>query len=374
MASPDFRPYFDLTLMDKSRQDIYDAAATLLATNLAAWVPREGNTEVLLMEAMAAQVEESVFAINRVPNAIMETLLVLFGIERDVGTLPVATLKFNMAGTSGYTIPSGTQARLSLPGGLEDVVFTTNVDLVIAPGNLFGTVSATGHRYTMDANSVSVGTYLDLLDSLIYVESVQLDAITTNGANPESDTDYFARAVARFGRLTDTLVLPVHFTNATLEDPTFVRAFAIDNWAGGGGTPGTEGGHITVAVYGNGANNTGGEKTALEARLEAAAAANLDIHVIDPTITSVAVTATVKAKAGYDTAAVQTAVQDALTAYLDPMKWDWGTTVRRFELVSLMDQVVGVEHVVSITVPASDVTLTGNAPLADAGALTITVN
>lgn|SRR6185369_4733301 len=373
MPSPDIRAYVDLTVDDRTPQDVFADALATLQTNLPAWVPREGATEVLLLEALGMEVAEAVVAINRVPGAVNETLLKLFGITRNSGTTPVLSLKFTVANTGGYTIPAGTESRLSLPGGLESVVFSTDSDLVISAGFLTGTVSATGDRFTADANSVAVNTYLDLLDSILAVETVQLDQHLTNGEDPENDADYFARAVARFGRLSDTLVLPSHFTSFVLEDPTFKRAFTIDNWDGTGSTPGTVAGHVTVAVYGDGATNTSGEKSALLAKLEAAALANLTVHVIDPTITAVAVTATVKAKAGYVTSDVQTAVVAALTAYLDPMVWPWSGTVRRFELVSLMDQVPGVDYVVSVTTPASDVTLTGNAPLADNGTLTITV-
>lgn len=374
MPSPDIRPYVDLTLYDKDPQEIFEDAKTALATNLPGWIPREGNTEVLLLEALAMEVAETVFAINRVPASILETLLKLFNVDRSAGTAPVVVLKFNMVGTAGYLIPQGTEVRMTLDGGLEDLIFSTVTDLTIAPGSSNGTVNAVGNRFTADGNNVATSTYLELLDSIIFVDSVQLDSFVTAGEDPETDQEYFARAVARFGRLSDTLVLPAHFTSYTLENPTYKRAFTIDNWDGTGSTPGTVGGHVTVAVYGNGVANSTGEKNALQASLEAISLANLTIHVIDPTITAVNVTATVKAKLGYNTSDVQTAVVAALNSYLDPMTWEWGTTVRRFELVSLMDQVEGVDYVVSVGTPASDVTLTGNAPLADAGTLTITVN
>lgn len=373
MPSPDVTPYLDLSLFDKDPQDIYDAAVLELATNLPAWVPREGNIEVLILEALSLEVAESIFAINRLPSGIMEVLLRLFGITRDSGAAPVASLEFTMVDDTGYTIPAGTQARLALPGGLSPVIFTTSMDLVIAPLSTTGTVDAVGDRFTDDANGTAAATALDLLDSVVAVDSVVFDSMTTNGRDPESTQDYFSRAVTRFSRLTDTLVLPTDFSAYALEQPGVERAQAFDNWDGSGGSPGDDPGHITVAVYGDGAVLTGGEKTALEAAMEEICEANLDVHIIDPTITTQAVTATLKAKTGYVLADVQTAVEDALTAYLDPMTWPWSDTIRFYELISVMDQVAGVDYVVSLTVPAADVPLSGIATLADAGVLTITV-
>lgn len=374
MPSPDITPYKDFTIYDKDPQDVFDAAVLDLQTKLPNWVPREGNTEVLLLEAMGLEVAEAIFAINRIPTGVVEVLLKLFGIERDNGLAPIVNLKFNMSGTLGYTIPVGVQARLTLPGGIEPVVFTTLTELVINPGNLFGVVSAVGDRFTDDANNVVTGTVLELLDALIYVDTVTLDAVTTTGRDTELQADYFTRALTRFSRLSDTLVLPGHFVAYALENPSFYRAFAIDNWNGTTGVPGDHPGHISVAVYGNGAFATAPQKTALEAAMEAISLANLDVHVIDPTITTVAVTATVRAKSGHNSVTVQAAVQAALNGYLDPMTWSWSGTVRLYELISLMDQVVGVDYVETLAAPVADVVLSGNAPLADAGVLTITVN
>lgn len=487
MPSPDIKPYVNLTLNDKDPQDVFDASVLDLQTKLPEWIPREGNIEVMLLESMALEVAEAIFAVNRLPDGVVEALLKLFGILRDSGAPPLVNVKFTMVGTLGYTVPAGTQVRLNLPGGVPPVVFATNIELTVPPGSSIGTVAATGDRFTDEANNVALGTLLELFDSIMFVETVTLDALTTGGRLPEDNTTYFSRAVNRFGRLQDTLVLPKHFTAFALENPIFFRAITLDNYtpallttptgvtatpfaAGGtlasgtygyrvsainiygetlasattsavvtgptgrvdlswsavapaegaspvtgykvygrtggselliattaagtttysdtgsvtpsgalpaanttGGAPGDFPGHVTVAVYGNGANATAQQKTDLEAAMEVISLANLDVHITDPTINTVAVTATVKALPGFATLAVQSAVEQALTGYLDPMMWDWGTVVRRNELITLVSNVVGVDYVDTMTVPATDVSLTGNAPLADAGTLTITV-
>lgn len=373
MASPDIRRYVDLTLLDKDPQDVFEAALLELKTNLPEWIPREGNIEVLLLEALAMEVAEAIFTINRLPSGIVEVLLQLFGILRDSGAPPKVNLRFTVVNGLGYSIPAGVQAALTIPGGVAPVVFTTDAELVIPPGNTSGVVSATGDRFTDEANNALPNTVLELLDSILYVDTVTLDSIITGGRSPETDDNYFSRAMNRFSRLQDTLVLPKHFVAYALEQPDFYRAYAIDNWNGSTGVPGDHPGHITVAVYGNGTPATSQQKSDLEAAMEQITMANLSVHVIDPTITQVDVTATVKAFPGYVAAEVKSAVEQALTDYLNPMQWGWGAVVRRNELIALISNVEGVDYVDTLSVPANDVTLSGYAPLADAGVLTITV-
>lgn len=373
MANPDITPYIDLRIFDLDPVDVFENAKLALQTNLPEWVPRESNVEVVLLEALALPVAENIFAINRLPGAIVEVLLKLYGVVRSIGTPPTVNLRFTMIGNSGYTIPVGTTARLTLPGELEPVVFTTNTELNIAPGNYYGVVSATGDRYTSEANGVAAATLLELLDSILYVETVTTEADVAGGSDPETDEEYFARAIARFGRLSDALVLPEHFEIAALEQTYVKRAKAIDNWDGTGATPGTVAGHITVAVYGDGANLSAGQKSDLQTLLDSAALANLVVHIVDPTINTQAVTASVQALPGYDGATVDAAIGAALEAYLDPMQWGWGTTIRLFELTTVINNVEGVDYIISMTTPNANVALTGNAPLADAGTLTITV-
>jgi hypothetical protein len=112
----------------------------------------------------------------------------------------------------------------------------------------------------------------------------------------------------------------------------------------------------------------------IEDALEEAALANLDVHVEPPTVTAVDVTATVVRLTGHDPVTVAEDVETALAAYLDPGAWEWGAVVRRNELIALMDAVTGVDYVDTITTPAADVPLAGVGPLAELGAVAITVD
>lgn len=372
MASPDVRPYVNLTLFDLTPQDLYNNAVQTLLTNLPGWVAREGNVEVLLLENQALMLSEGIFAINRLPAAITEIMAKLFGIERDPGAAPVANLEFTMVGTAGYTIPAGTQVRLDLMNN-QVILFTTDVDLIIAPGFSTGQVLSTGSAFTDIANGVD-NQLVPLIDSLLYVNQVEIVDPVSGGRVPETDDEYFTRATLRFSRLNDTLVLPSDFEARAMDDPAiYPRASVYDNWDSVGGSPGDDPGHVTVATYGPDRLNTSLEKSTLQTAMQNQAAAMLNVHVIDPTITTVAVTVSVAIKSGYLAADVIASVEDRLEEYLSPNTWEWGDTVYRNELISVIDQVEGVARVITLAVPAADVVLSAIANLVDAGTLTVTV-
>lgn len=375
MPSPDLTGYVDLAIYDLEPSTIVDRALLDAATKLPGWVPREGNTEVVLIEALALEVAELVYAINRVPAAVATILLRLFDVERSEGTPPVAEATFTLSDNAGHTVPAGTIVRLDLGGELGPVTFTTDVDLVVAPGNVSGDVAITGTTNTDEANATAIGTPLDLVSSVFFVDAVELAAVVSSGTNPEDATAFLDRGIARLARLTTTLVLPEHFTAAALEEVDVARATTIDLYDGTGTPAGTDAGHVTTAVVGDaGALLSGGRKTEIEATLEALASADLDVHVIDPTITAQDVDVTVMRLAGYTDGEVEQNISDALEAYLSPDTWEWAGTIRRNELIALIDAAAGVDYVEALADPAADVVLAGAAPLADLGALTVTVN
>lgn len=379
MPSPDVSPFIDLTLYDRDPQDVFEAGISDLQIKLPEWAPREGNTEVLLLEAMALEVAELIFAANRIPSSVVETVLKLYGINRDAGEAPTADLLVTLAGTQGYTIPAGINVRLDLPGGVEPLVFTTGAEVVVPVDTSTVTLSAVGDRFTAEANGTPAGTLLEVLESIFFIEKIELATPVANGRDPEFDDTYFERGAQRFSRLSDTLVLPRHFTTYALEDPLVKRAYAIDNYdpaadPEGDGPTGNDPGHVTVAVYGNGVMLTTAEKDALDAEMEGMAMANLAVHVVDPTITPVDVTATIQADKAYALNDVIDNVNAALNEYLSALTWEWGAVVRRNELISVISSTTGVAYLESMPVPAADVTLPGVANLTTPGTLTITAN
>lgn len=373
-TSPDLRRYLDLSVYDRGPAELVDRALVDATQKLPGWAPREGNTEVVLMEALALTVAELIYATNRLPGAIATVLLRLFGVERSPGVAPSAAVTFTLADLLPHTIPAGTLLRIEL-GGLEaPLILATAEELVVPAGVGSGTVDVVGLTGTSLANGIPAGTTATVISGTGYVDHAELATSIAGGADPEDDIAWLNRGVERLARLSDSLVLPSHFTSYALEDTRVFRATTIDNLDPDVGPAGANLGHVTVVVTAAGGVNVDtAVLTELEAAMEARSAAMLDVHVVHPAITDVDVTVEVVRLPGYAEADVDADVEAAIRAYVNPDSWPWAATVRRNELIALVDGVEGVDYVVSLTLPAADVALTGIGPLARAGTVTVTV-
>lgn len=366
MPTPDLTGYNDLALFDVQPSDLVNRALLDAAVKLPDWQPRDGNTEVVLLEALSLIAAEVVYAVNRLPGGVVMTLQTLYGITRGVGTAPSADVTFTVSDAFGHLIPAGTVFRLTY--GSDVVDFATDVDLPIAAGSSTGTVAATGQSLTAAVNGVAAGTVLQLVTAIPAVDTVELATDVAAGSDPESDADWRDRTIQRFTRLNDTLVQPDHFTTEALTFPQVVRATSINDYDG----TATAAGHITTAVLGAaGATLSSGDKASILADLGEKALINLTPHVVDPTITDIDVTTALTVLPGYDPAIVQAAVETALTIYLSTDTWPWAATVRLNKLIQAIEDVPGVDYA-TVSLPTGDVALTGVAPLAAAGTLTVT--
>jgi uncharacterized phage protein gp47/JayE len=373
MANPDITQYTNLVIYDKDPQDIVDAALVTLQSRLPEWTPSETNIELAVLEAVALEVAETIYTINRLPEVMVEVLLTLYGITRDAGTPPDTTITFTMADDAGYTIPLGTEVSIPI-SETENLSFFTDVELVIAEGDTDGTVAATSTESTISANGIASGTECELVDAIESVETVITASTIANGIAPESTELWLERGIQRLQRLTDTLVIPAHFVQAALEQSYVVRANAIDNYdPESGNDPGDDAGHITVVVYGDGAVVSSPNKATLLTLLENNSAGNLGIHIVDPTIETVDVTVTVNKIDSFNSTTVLNSVVDAIEGYLNTENWSWSGTVRRNELIALISNVAGVDYVVSLSEPAADVSIGADSVLVTFGDISVTV-
>jgi hypothetical protein len=192
---------------------------------------------------------------------------------------------------------------------------------------------------------------------------------------PESIESWTQRGAQRLRRLVDTLVIPKHFTQAALEDINVYRATTIDNYdptIDPPSTPGDNPGNVTVVVYGDGGPLTTLQKEELDESLSLRANANLLIWIIDPTIVMVDVTVSIAIKVGFVEADVINAVKLMLDNYLNPTTWVWSGIVRRNELISVIDQVSGVDYVETLSIPETDIDTGSDTVLVNSGTIIVT--
>ena len=371
MSTPSTSPseYTDLTVFDKDAQDIYEAGQQALRLRMPGWVPREDATEVILLEAMALEVAEAAFAINRLPSTVMMSLLQLLGIQRHEGALPTTTLTL-MVNATGGTIPVGTRFSLNTPLYDEPVVFTTTETAYFTDSTMTD-VSAQGSVLTNDLYSVPTGTQVYALDTISSLERATIGTSIIGGSAPETDQEWLNRSVSRFQRLVSTLVTPEHFRLAALDHEAVERVKVLDLYDPAVGTVGGSPGHVTVSLYGNTRALTPAEKASVLADLRARSLAALQIHVIDPSIIAIDVDVVIAYTPFATKNDVDSSVRQMLVEYLSDPLWDSQPKVRRNELITAISNVPGVDYVDNLLKPASDVALSSTASLATPGVITI---
>jgi uncharacterized phage protein gp47/JayE len=372
-SNPDYAKYIDMTLYDKNASDIKAAALATLQSRMTDYIPAETNIEVMLIEAMAIEISEGIFTINRLPQVMMESLLSLYGVSRDPGKRATVTVQFTMLDNAGYVVPAGTQMAY-LVSDDETVMFTTDTELTIPSPSTTGPVTATASIYSSSVNGITPGTELILASPIDSVVSIEVSVTSSGGVEPETIEDWLIRGTQRLQRLSDALVLPSHYAASALEHAYVKRTSVVDNFNAPSGTPGSDAGHLSLFVYGDGAELTAPQKEELLSILQANAVANIIIHIEDATVVTEAVNVTVVKEADADETATHDAVVSAINDYLNTATWDWSGTLRRNSLIAVIASADGVAYVDTLTTPASDVSLgTTGMVLAEAGTVTVTV-
>ncbi|AYQ99250.1 baseplate J protein [Brevibacterium phage Cantare] len=370
--TPDLSQYVDLRLYDRDAQALFDVMIQDLQHKIPGWVPDESSTEVALLESMSVGLSESIFAINRLPGSVMVVLMQMFGITRDDGKFPTGKVKVTAVDTFGHTIPADTRFLLSNSEGIDPLVLTMPNAVVIPVGSNSAIVDVVGDQFTEDYNGTPAGTSVEILESISWMERASVSTAISGGRSPEEDSEWVARGSARLRRLSSVLSTKAQFVEATLEDASVSMAVAIDNYNPTLPTPENSPGHITVVVYGNGGVVPNENKQRIQEMLTENASANLIVHVVDPTIVPVDITVAIKRTGTYDEQGTTANITEALKDYFNPNLSGWLNVIRRNEIIALVGSTPGVDYVDAITKPASDITLTGTAPLAELGTVTIT--
>ena len=111
------------------------------------------------------------------------------------------------------------------------------------------------------------------------------------------------------------------------------------------------GGAVTVSACDSvGAALTVAQKLTLQTDIQNRVVAGLNIFMHDMNTFDVDVDVAVVVESDYSTAAVGTAVSEAIEAYLSIAEWDFASTINHLYLTTIASKIVGVKYVSSITV------------------------
>jgi uncharacterized phage protein gp47/JayE len=378
MTSPDWSEYVDLTVFDKTTKDIFDESIDYGIDVLPEWSPQAGQIEVVLLEAIANQAANVDAAANRVPGAVTETLMLLYGIERDEGVAATASLDVTMINTTGYVIPAGANFSYFPPNSGTALVYTLDEDINVASGGSTGSGIVSAIEVGVAHNTPSVGSSLQILMTMPYLSTSVFGTAPEGGTDPESNDAYLDRASTTLRSYSAALTTPtqiqawvlVTYPNIVYRANVYDRRRKNDRDTTSP-TYDLHDGFALVVVAGLNATivDTSDvpvsveDRQTIEEALDLKTNTGLVTELVNVELVDITVNVTVMPFVGYTTSQIQTSVDDALNLYLSPNEWDWADTVRENELLALIDNVVGVNYVASlnsVTTTSGEATVSGN--------------
>lgn len=382
MSNPNFNDYIDFTIFDLDADRVYSDAVEYAQTSFPEFTPRVGTIENALLEATSFQTMFMVDAVNRLPNGLMEGLLKLMGFERISATASLATVEFEVTVNTGVTISAGTVVSYDVivDGILEQYLYETINDLVIASGNTTGTTSVEAVDPSQYPD-IPVGTSLTLVSTSPFIFDITLTALGTRGLDAESDQEYFSRGSTFLASLNNSLVTSSQMSNYIAVNYPTVARFKVYDLTDSTDMDFSEpavAGKVTVAMcdsVGDPISNP--QKTIIENDLISRTVAGLQVDVIDMNVFAVDVAVSVVVQSNYSTATVSLAVSDVIESYLSVAGWEFLENIDQRKLSALASRVDGVSYVVSIasTLPVAVASLatasSGNITILEKGAIPI---
>jgi hypothetical protein len=388
-----------------------DIGKDYLAEEISEWNPRPGNVETILIESTGQIGAEVVDQAAQVPPVIFAYFgSWLLGIGLQEATPAVGTVAIAFAAGVATAVPEGSLLAAPNPDG-ESYVFQTDNEVRSDAATKTTTVTA------LEVGAAANGCLgvCELIDVIDGVASVTMTLAAGAGADEEDADAYLDRLADALTILAPRPILPQDHATMARQIEGVGRALAIDLYKPGTNdniAAGQPGGPLTVegVPLNAGAGTTNVPRcvsVAITAEngqppsqalmhsvwltLDGAREVNFLEYVVPPTYTTIEVQATVVAYPGYVLAEVQAAAVEMMQVWLDPSGWGaeeigeeqgWSrqTSARLYEAVDYLNRADGVQYVSTVQLrkaggafAASDVALTGIAPLPFAGAITITV-
>ena len=301
---------------------------------------REGSFTDDMISAVAYEVSKvyqsldaivPIAYVDETSGAYIDKRCAEYGITRKAGTK--AAVMLTITGTNGTVIPAG-KVFVTADG----YQFTTDAAATIASGtaSVAASASSIGAAY-----NVAAGTITGQLQNLQGITAVTNAEPATGGADAEADAALVARLYA-FLQNTATSGNAAHYQQ---------WALAVDGIGGAKVTPTWDGsGTVKVLVVGNDREPV--DSTIVDncaAYIEEQRPIGATVTVLSATARAINVAASITVDSSTTKAAVQTAFQTALDAYLKSIAFSKYTLIYNRVAMMLMD-IDGVTDYASLTV------------------------
>lgn len=349
-------------------QEVFDD----LAIAFPGWLPADGNLDVRLISAFAQIAAETRDLASDVPDTIFQVFGAQFlGIFPILGAGASISATFTARDAVGYTIPANTLLQAIDSSG-NTLFWTTAQDYVIPATSttVVGVLMSVELGVAINGTSYLSGQ-VTLVDDLEFISSIVTTGSAAGGVDAETTDDYMNRLRAELTLLTFRPVLPQDFSILAQNIPGVARAVTIDGWDTTAGTSGNLR-EVTVFVVDSTGHDPGSPvRSAVDAYLQSQREASFLVNVAAAHYTTVNTSYGVVAAAGVDHTALKASIDAAIANYFLPSNWGqpaFGDTVswvnqdhvRYSGLMAVVQDVTGVDHVVSLLInsAAADYDLT----------------
>jgi len=352
LTAPDFPAYYVTLNVAADQQTLVDGAISNLQVTWGSdWMPNDGNMEVVLIETIAPFAAESVRTLATMSDAAFIALATkLWGIPYQQGTPAQTTVTLTFQDTlNNYLVPAGSEFSLgSYPFQIVSDTYSNNQTQV-------GGVPIVSVDITASVNGLDSTNWANTTLP-VWVTNLATEAPTSDGTDPQDDTDYLdyaSRELQLRGRMVVTLP---DYEIVALDTAGVGRAYAVTTAA------------RAVTVYladPNGLPVPASVKSTLSAIYANERLVNTTVTLADPTYATVNVTYAVVALPGFDTTALVGSVNANLNQLLSPTGWGtvsygqpgagpstWinDTTVRLNKVISVIGATPGVKYVTANSV------------------------
>lgn len=259
----DFSQYVDLTVFDAQPGDIYLEAIELARTTLPEFNLRVGTPEDAIFQAMAYMSSLVISSINRVPDRLMEGIVGMMGLTRQVAVPAEIDVTVTIGNYSGGTIPAGTvfSYETLFEDEVQQYVFQTVEAISIPevelpePGDDYP--SASVQVVALAAGVIppitTPGTQLTVLSAGTNILSVETLSNFRNGINGDNDYDYLSRATTFLRSLSSAITKSTQADSFILsnypETVTRVKTYDLTYGEDGLGDISVKRAHTIVNTY-----------------------------------------------------------------------------------------------------------------------------
>ncbi|WP_243061131.1 baseplate J/gp47 family protein [Nocardioides sp. SR21] len=340
-----------------------------MADQMPGWVPVDGAPEVALAEEVGTETAATrAFFTSFAEWAVAGFGATVFGVQPVLAAAAQLSVEFTVTG-AGAQIPVGFTVIATNESGAE-IAFITSELLTSVSTTVTATLTAAVVGTV--GNDVPAGDLVVATASAV-VTAAEATAPSAGGLDDEPIADYLVRLSDQLATLSFGGILPHDLALLARSVPGVDRAVGLDNYDALSGLTDVARTVTVFVVDEDGAPVSVGIKADVQDVLQAAREPNLVIYVADPTYTSVDIAYEAVADPDANPVTVKTAVDAALAAYIarwgstseDPDGWVISSTMRLFEVVSVIGSVAGVLYLDSLTLngAAADLALAGVAAL-----------